>query len=475
MTPRLPLSGRARALVASAAAILGVVACRQLVGITDSPPEDLVTSICGLPYGTNVCASCVQASCCTESTTCAADPACAPYESCLGKCNGDPSCRSHCTIDNPGVTSSDISALSACLASNCETPCGLECGAIAPYVSSPDAAASCQTCVAKTPSNCASAKACGASAACDSYIRCYLACFTPDCRQACASSNAEGATLFASLQQDPNGPLTYFGGACSTPCGAGTDWACVGHVIWPSPKSPTVTLIGKIVDTQSGSPLSGGGGTESVCGGCPCPSESYPLVGEAGAPNDAGIWSVTLPNGVSLGTLGLDGCVQFNVPDSGYPSGFLYWGYPLSEPRVVAFDNPNDTTRASTMGALSDLVGGLGVTLDPTRAQVVEIEIHDCLGSAASGVSIAITPLGVTEPPPDDAQAPEYFNSIAVSPTPAGVTTTSTGVAGVFNFPPGVYVVTATPVSLGTKASQVTLFVQAGYVTGALMWPTPSQ
>jgi hypothetical protein len=198
------------------------------------------------------------------------------------------------------------------------------------------------------------------------------------------------------------------------------------------------------------------------------------LLGEAGAPNDAGIWSVTLPNSVSLGTLGLNGCMQGNAPDSGYPPGFLYWGYPLSEARVVAFDNPNDTTRATTEGALSDLFGTIGVTLDPMRAQVVEVEIHDCLGSAASGVSIAITPLGATEPPTDDAQAPEYFNTVAVNPTPGAVATTSTGVAGVFNFPPGTYVVTATPVSLGTKASQVTVFVQSGHVTGALMWPTPS-
>ncbi len=77
-------------LVAVVTAIAGVVACRQLVGITDNPPEDLVTSICGLPYGTNTCASCVNTSCCTESTACAADPVCAAYESCLGKCNGIP-------------------------------------------------------------------------------------------------------------------------------------------------------------------------------------------------------------------------------------------------------------------------------------------------------------------------------------------------------------------------------------------------
>jgi len=73
---------------------MAIVACRQLVGITDNPPEDLVTSICGLPYGTNACASCVNANCCTQSATCAADPVCSAYEGCLGNCNGDAKCRS---------------------------------------------------------------------------------------------------------------------------------------------------------------------------------------------------------------------------------------------------------------------------------------------------------------------------------------------------------------------------------------------
>jgi hypothetical protein len=94
---------------------MAVVACRQLVGITDNPPTDLTSTLCGLPYGASLCASCVQANCCAESTTCAADPACAAFETCLGKCNGGPGCRSQCIGDNPVGTSRDVSALSACL------------------------------------------------------------------------------------------------------------------------------------------------------------------------------------------------------------------------------------------------------------------------------------------------------------------------------------------------------------------------
>src|SRR5580693_8206568 len=86
-------------LIAAVAVIISVIACRQLVGITDNPPTDLTSTLCGLPYGTSLCASCASTNCCAESTACSTDPVCSPYESCLGACNGDSKCRSQCTID----------------------------------------------------------------------------------------------------------------------------------------------------------------------------------------------------------------------------------------------------------------------------------------------------------------------------------------------------------------------------------------
>ena len=109
----------------------------------DNPPADLSTNACGLPYGTTTCASCASTSCCAESNACVGDPDfCAPYESCLGACNGDPACRSKCTIDHPvpAVNAAPVSALSACLVSHCEDECGLACGGFAGYLSMPDAA-----------------------------------------------------------------------------------------------------------------------------------------------------------------------------------------------------------------------------------------------------------------------------------------------------------------------------------------------
>src|ERR1700689_2860741 len=106
-------------LVAAVAAITSILPARQLVGITDNPPEDLVTSICGLPYGTSACASCVNTNCCAESTVCAGDTACQSLYDCLGTCAiGDWQCRSQCHLDHPDAKSPADPPLAACEATH---------------------------------------------------------------------------------------------------------------------------------------------------------------------------------------------------------------------------------------------------------------------------------------------------------------------------------------------------------------------
>ena len=163
-------------------AILGVIACRQIAGIADSPPEALTAAACGLTYGTDSCASCIATSCCAESTACAASPVCSPLASCLGKCDGDATCQSHCTIDNPvgAAVETDVSALSACIASSCESACGLTCGALAASISPPDAAAGCQSCLEVNA--CPLAQSCASSVDCDVDQRCVVGCPTIELR-----------------------------------------------------------------------------------------------------------------------------------------------------------------------------------------------------------------------------------------------------------------------------------------------------
>jgi hypothetical protein len=146
--------------VAIGAAALASTSCRQVAGIEDAPPEALATRVCGVSYGSNACASCANTSCCSESTACAGDTACSAYEDCLGGCNGDPECRSQCTIAHPASTP-EVSALSACLASKCDTACGLGCGGFEGYVTEARNAKACQSCVATTKGVCVDARTTG--------------------------------------------------------------------------------------------------------------------------------------------------------------------------------------------------------------------------------------------------------------------------------------------------------------------------
>jgi hypothetical protein len=102
-----------------ALAIFSALSC------TSGAPPAESTNACGLAYGAAACASCAGAHCCAMSTACAVDPACSAHESCVGACNGDPKCRSQCTVDHPAGASSQVAILGSCLAANCEAECAL--------------------------------------------------------------------------------------------------------------------------------------------------------------------------------------------------------------------------------------------------------------------------------------------------------------------------------------------------------------
>ncbi|MGO9833602.1 MAG: hypothetical protein ACLP1X_05250 [Polyangiaceae bacterium] len=451
-------------LVAAAITITSVIACRQLVGITDSPPEDLTSTLCGLPYGTNVCASCVQTSCCTESNACAASAACGAYQTCVGKCNGDPGCRTQCMIADPGVAP-EVSALDACLASNCETQCGLTCGSIVERLTPPDASAPCQTCF---HSACDTARACASSVDCDEYTRCFVACPTPDCREACATGHDAGAALFGPLQQ-------VYANACSTACAYGQNWTCVGHVVWPATKVTSITRTGRVFDYTTGNPVRGvnlcmSGG---VCFACGSPDEPY-----ATAQTDAdGGYTITLPL-PATGTFGqtqtsFQGCILVSSPNI-----VTYWAY-YGSPQTQATWNVSQADSLLTFTPSEDETNSkiIGIPFDPSRANI-GMRIEDCLGTPAPGVRVS---LDVSEDPAaqefQDSGISVYYNG-AVDPEDAGSTTTSQGVAIFLNVPApdagsGSVLLTATPVGLGKASSHTSVQVQGGVVVSTTMPPTP--
>ncbi len=334
-------------LVASLTAVAGIVSCRQLVGITDNPPTDLTSTLCGLPYGTSVCASCAQTSCCTESTACAKDPVCSAYESCLGTCNGDPKCRSQCTIDNQVGVAADVSALSACLATHCETACGLTCGGVADLISEPDAAASCQQCL--QGSQCAQAEACASSELCGAFVLGFLAFSTLDSievfeQRECANSAASGLEFLIgglssicgrnppTLDADASAPSTAGAfaqsyGSCTTPCAIGNYWACVDHVTWPSPNSTNYSFGYTVTDFVTSQPVAG-----ALVQVCSASDEncSQPLTHET---TDAdGRVSLTFQNIRDTSGLGLNGFLRTTAADI-VPLDY-YWGFPLVEAQL---------------------------------------------------------------------------------------------------------------------------------------------
>ncbi len=403
-------------LVAVVAAITGVLACRQLVGITDNPPEDLVTSFCGLPYGTNVCASCVQASCCTESAACAADATCSAYESCLGKCSGDPKCRSQCTIDNPVGTASDVSALSACLASNCESACGLACGGVANLLSPPGAAVACEQCL-QQKSACAQGRACGTSVECDGLWRCWLACTTVDCLGACTASNDAGASLVRDLYQE-------YSGVCSAACNYGNDWTCAGTFNqWPSAQSPTVNLTWWVYDYQSQTGVNGA--DVEICTSCPCPSANAPVLAH-GSTDSNGYFTLPVPQVVS--PVGVPSALCVQATAAGYMTTFQQF-VPLSKPAVSIQDLLTPPAAAATplltVSAQTANETAFGATYDPARG-VIGVTVWDCLGSPANDVNVTlmldggdegVVVLGASMPGPTGCprRSPEPSGALAAS------------------------------------------------------------
>ena len=112
--------------IALAAALLGAVACEQVLSIDGAvtvAPHDA----CGLPMSPGSCQSCVASSCCTQASACAADQRCSAYESCLLACDADYECRTRCAVSQTGGVGAAVAALDQCVVASCNDACGMQC------------------------------------------------------------------------------------------------------------------------------------------------------------------------------------------------------------------------------------------------------------------------------------------------------------------------------------------------------------
>ena len=409
--------------------------------------------ICGLPYGTNTCASCVNTSCCAESTACSSDPLCSPFATCLGGCKGDPACRSQCLLDTHPGPGSSFPALGACLASSCETECGLTCGGLA-LVTQPDAATSCQSCLVPSGA-CGIERACATSVACQAvYEECAFACATFDCAQDCIIAQGE----FTATGQNTDGgtwlPFVQdLEGDCAEACASGRYWPCLGHTSWPQvqPQEVDVTLVA--TDSVSSAPLEAV--DVYVCNGddpdCTMPG---PLA--HGETDETGTVELRFRDDPTPLDLGLQGFLQMSSP-SVVPA-LLYWGFPLSEATV-----PLRWTLFSGSG-IASITAPFDVTQDPGLG-VILAYVGDCIFDRAPGVKVA---LDVTA---DGGEPVREFYGMT---DPTATETDPTGLVFFFNVPATHSAeVTATPAGYSEPSSKVSVQVRAGSITGVLMYPTP--
>ncbi len=409
--------GRLAGWVAGAAVIaVASFACRQLVGIGDGPPQGPGGTTAdagaegGFTYGQGDCAACVATNCATQATACAGTPSCAALEGCMSAANGDATMRAQCGVTwglgNDGATP----AFEACLATSCETQCGLVCGGLA-AVFPPATAPACETCIAGG-SVCPSVRDCAKSVQCQTALRCQFSSDTPDVEQACLTLPDAGAIpLTAAASEKP--PLAS---SCATECSWGADWSCLGHVDWPA-ATTKVALTVDVFDLQNGTPIDDA--TVKVCGffdtlcTIPIPMENT---------GDSGTVTMNVDFGAAPQAIYVDVTSPTTDPVLEFPSA------PLSQARVTF---PGATLPAMSLAGLAQLAQ---VSLDPTLG-VLAVSVHDCRLAPAAGVTMVIDPPGSTlvynqggRPFPmataTDTQGAGVFYNVPPAPTYLAITLT---------------------------------------------------
>ncbi len=116
-------------------------------------------------------------------------------------------------------------------------------------------------------------------------------------------------------------------------CASGQNWGCIGHVAWPSPQGASTDLRYVVHDsTDSITPVPGVqfalcSETTGTCG---------PVLGQS---DEAGTFDVTVPiPAFATVSQGPRGYLLLTTPDDAGASSIapqlVYWGAPLSQPRL---------------------------------------------------------------------------------------------------------------------------------------------
>lgn len=432
----------------TACAMLLGAACRQLVGIGDEPPTDLVDAgtqrrdagtdagsgpACGIAYSGPSCEACLEKSCCPEANACASGPACRGLEGCLGACSGDPTCRARC-VDAHRIGPDPFETdLASCLATHCAEPCALTCGGLAQDYGA-DAAAGCQTCMLNHVCN--PALACAQDRECQAVAWCRQSNPYLDSVEACDGVHDAGADAFAAFSGD-------LSNSCPTTCSLGNQWYCVGNLPQPTLSSPPVEASAYFYEYLTNQPVANA--TVTACSendvGC-----SRTL--STATTDDAGLATVRFPG--NMQAFGPTGYVQVTGANL-FPT-LVFWGYSLTQRAVLwIFDTIHVERRQPAVSPSP----GPGRSLDSRagRRRRVGLRQHARLWRTFE-----------IEPSNPDTRI-FHVSGGAISLTAAS--TDSTGGALIVNVPVSTNTVqiTATPNALGRVSSIETGFVRAGALT----------
>jgi hypothetical protein len=98
-------------------------ASRQTTLVGSSLSGALPVPVCGVPWPTSACASCMNGQCCAPQAACAANPECLAILGCYAGCAaGDSTCASGCYSAHP-KGQADVDPLDACLLGTCASSC----------------------------------------------------------------------------------------------------------------------------------------------------------------------------------------------------------------------------------------------------------------------------------------------------------------------------------------------------------------
>jgi hypothetical protein len=152
--------------------------------------------------------------------------------------------------------------------------------------------------------------------------------------------------------------------------------------------------------------------------------------------------------------------VQITSPTMSIVPACEYWGYPLSEPTAsyATISAASFAAQVITPAEFAQDQTITGLAQNPSLGYV-GVEVHDCLGSTAPGVEVMANPAG---------------SGVYYGPGET-IVTSSSGQVFMYNFPPGVVTLTATPMVLGKAVSTISPYLTAGTITAVQMFPTPTQ